>query len=553
MRYPRMVSSLANAILKQLLRFVMVFNLFAECLPFSAQWSKHRWRLVVVAFLGVLMLGWGMLPAVALARTKTPAATSQSIQPYLDRVIQKVTEFRLDNGLKFLVLERHKAPVVSFLTYADVGGVDEPDGKTGVAHFLEHLAFKGTKRIGTRNYEAEKPLLDRLDELSEQIQAAKAAGKQADVTKLQTEFTKVQSEAIALAKQNELGQIVEQAGGVGLNAATSTDATVYFYSFPSNKLELWMSLESERFLEPVFREFYKEQDVILEERRMRTDNSPIGQMIEAFLDTAFKVHPYRRPVIGYDQDIRNLTRKDVQQFFETHYVPSDLTMAVVGDVDPAKVKELAQVYFGRYKASPAPPEVTLVEPPQQQTREVTLQLASQPWYLEGYHRPAIKHPDHVVYEIIGRLLSDGRTSRLYKSLVEQKQVAISAQGFSGFPGDKYPNLVLLYALTAPQHTVDEVATALRAEIDRLKTEPVSPQELDRVKTQARADLLRSLNSNSGMARSLVEYEVKTGDWRNLFKELEAIAAVTPADVQRVAQATFTPENRTIGRILPKAS
>jgi predicted Zn-dependent peptidase len=272
-------------------------------------------------------------------------------------------------------------------------------------------------------------------------------------------------------------------------------------------------------------------------------------MIETFLDAAFNVHPYRRPVIGYDKDIRNLTRKDVEQFFETHYVPNNLTMAVVGDLEPAKVKELAQVYFGRYKAKPAPPEVTFVEPPQQQTREVSLQLRSQPWYLEGYHRPGIKHPDNVVYEIIGRLLSNGRTSRLYKSLVEQKQVALSAQGFSGFPGDKYPNLMLLYALTAPGHTVDEVATALRGEIDRLKTEPISPQELDRVKTQARADLLRSLDSNMGMAQNLVEYEVKTGDWRNLFKDLEAIAAVTSADVQRVAQATFTPENRTIGRIL----
>ena len=497
------------------------------------------------------MLAWGIVPAVALARTETPTATSESIQPYLDRVIERVSEFRLDNGIKFIVLERHQAPVVSFLTYADVGGADEPDGKTGVAHFLEHLAFKGTKRIGTKDYKAEKPLLDRLDQLFEQIQAAKAAGKEAEVTKLQAEFTKVESEATGLAKQNELGQIVEQAGGVGLNAATSTDATVYFYSFPSNKLELWMSLESERFLEPVFREFYKEKDVILEERRLRTDNSPIGQMIEAFLDAAFKVHPYRRPVIGYDKDIRNLTHKDVQQFFETHYVPSNLTMGVVGDVDPEQVKRLAQVYFGRYKTGNKPTGVSVVEPQQQQTREVMLQLPSQPWYLEGYHRPGIKHPDNVVYEIIGRLLSDGRTSRLYKSLVEEKQLAISAQGFSGFPGDKYPNLMLLYALTAPNHTVDEVAVALRGEIERLKTEPVSPQELDRVKTQARADVLRSLDSNTGMARSLVEYDVKTGDWRNLFKDLEAIAAVTPADIQRVARVTFQPENRTIGRLLSK--
>ncbi|HEY9665821.1 MAG TPA: pitrilysin family protein [Coleofasciculaceae cyanobacterium] len=517
--------------------------------------AKHfaallRWRMLVLAILGVAILGWGTLPAAALARTETPAATSEFIRPYLDRVIERVTEFRLDNGIKFIVLENHQAPVVSFVTYADVGGVDEPTGKTGVAHFLEHLAFKGTTRIGTTDYKAEEPLLDKLDELSKQIKVAKKAGKEAEAAKLQEEFAKLEAQAASLVKQNELGQIVEQAGGVGLNAATSADATVYFYSFPSNKLELWMSLESERFLDPVFREFYKEQDVILEERRLRTDNSPIGKMIEAFLDTAFQSHPYRRPVIGYNEDIRNLTREDVQQFFDTYYGPSNLTIAVVGDVNPARVKELAQTYFGRFTTRSAPPQVKTVEPPQKQTREVTLRLPSQPWYLEGYHRPAVTHPDDAVYQIIGRLLSDGRTSRLYKSLVQEKQVALSAQGFSGFPGDKYPNLMLFYALSAPGNTVEQVATALGEEIERLKTEPVSAQELERVKTQARADLLRSLDSNMGMARNLVEYEVKTGDWRNLFKELEEIAAVTPADIQRVAKATFTPENRTIGRLLP---
>lgn len=512
--------------------------------------ASLRWRSLILAILGVAILGWGALPAAALARTEIPAATSESIQPYLDRVIERVTEFRLDNGIKFIVLENHQAPVVSFVTYADVGGVDEPTGKTGVAHFLEHLAFKGTTRIGTTDYKAEEPLLDKLDELSKQIKVAKKAGKEAEAAKLQEEFAKLEAQAASLVKQNELGQIVEQAGGVGLNAATSADATVYFYSFPSNKLELWMSLESERFLDPVFREFYKEQDVILEERRLRTDNSPIGKMIEAFLDTAFQSHPYRRPVIGYNEDIRNLTREDVQQFFDTYYGPSNLTIAVVGDVNPARVKELAQTYFGRFKARSTPPEVKTVEPAQKQTREVTLRLPSQPWYLEGYHRPAVTHPDDAVYQIIGRLLSDGRTSRLYKSLVQEKQVALSAQGFSGFPGDKYPNLMLFYALSAPGNTVEQVATALREEIERLKTEPVSAQELERVKTQARADLLRSLDSNMGMARNLVEYEVKTGDWRNLFKELQEIAAVTPADIQRVAKTTFTPANRTIGRLLP---
>lgn len=509
-----------------------------------------RRRVVVTFLLAAVVLLWGLLPRVALARTQTPTAAEASIQPYLDRVIDQLTEFRLDNGMKFIVLERHQAPVVSLLTYADVGGANEPEGKTGVAHFLEHLAFKGTQQIGTRDYKAEKPLLDRLDELAEQIQAATPASP-SEVARLQAEFKKVEAQAAKYVKQNELGQIVEQAGGVGLNANTSTEATRYFYSFPANKLELWMSLESERFLEPVFREFYKEKDVILEERRLRVDNSPIGQMVEALLDKAYNVHPYKRPVIGYEKDIRSLTRSDVQQFFDTYYVPSNLTVAIVGDVTPDKVKQLAQVYFGRYQAKPAPAELKVVEPRQKSTREVSLQLPSQPWYLEGYHRPGINHPDNVVYEIMGRLLSDGRTSRLYKSLVETQQLALSAQGFSGFPGDKYPNLMLFYALTAPGHTVDEVALALRKEIDSLKKVPVSQQELERVKTQARAELLRSLKSNMGMAQLLLEYEVKTGSWRNLFKELEAIALVTPADIRRVAQGTFEAENRTIGRLLPK--
>ncbi|MGH1395119.1 MAG: M16 family metallopeptidase [Trichormus sp.] len=528
--------------------------------------SRNFTRQLLTTLLVVIVAWWGLVPQTALAQTQTlpPAETTlqlsktptdkSSIQPYLDRVIKQLTEFRLSNGMKFIVLERHQAPVVSFLTYADVGGVDEPDGKTGVAHFLEHLAFKGTTRIGTKDYQAEKPLLERLEQLDIQIRAAKANGKQDEIAKLQADFQQVEAQAAKLVNQNELGQIVEQAGGVGLNASTSSEATRYFYSFPSNKLELWMSLESDRFLEPVIRrEFFKEKDVILEERRMRVENSPIGMMVEKFIDTAFKVHPYRRPVIGYDEDIRNLTPKDVQTFFETHYVPSNITVAVVGDVNPAEVKKLAQTYFGRYQAKPKAQSKIPVEPKQTQTREVTLELPSQPWYLEGYHRPATTHPDNAVYELIGSLLSNGRTSRLYKSLVEQKRVALNAQGFSGFPGDKYPNLMLFYALTAPGHSVDEVAAALRQEIEKLQTQPVAASELERVKTQARATLLRSLDSNMGMAQQLLEYEVKTGSWRNLFKQLDDIVAVTPADIQRVAKNTFTPENRTIGKLLSKSA
>lgn len=498
--------------------------------------------LVLVVVLGVTSLGQP-------ARADQIPTNAHSIQPYLDRVMDQVREFRLDNGMKFIVLQRNQAPVVSFLIHADVGGADEPEGQTGVAHYLEHLAFKGTKRIGTLDYEAEKPLLKKLDSLFDSILVAQNQGKTEEVAKLRAEFEQVEKEASKYVSQNEFGRIVEQAGGVGMNATTSADETRYFYSLPSNKLELWMSLESERFLEPVFREFFKEKEVILEERQLRTDNSAIGQMVEAFAETAFQVHPYRRPVIGYLEDLQTLTRQNVRDFFDTYYVPNNLTVAVVGDVDPLRVQQLAETYFGRYQSRSNPPQLDVTEPPQQETREITKRLPSQPWYLEGYHRPAINHPDNVVIDAIASILSSGRTSRLYQSLVEQQQVALAAQGISSYPGNKHENLMLFYALTSPGHTVDDVAAALNVEIDRLKNELVSQKELERVKTQARASLLRSLDSNMGMAFALVEYQVKTGSWRNLFKTLDAIVAITPEDIQRVANAIFRPENRTVGRLL----
>ncbi len=512
----------------------------------------------------VLLLSWSFNPGLGLTQTVGPdglfdsldsinRSSGVSIEPYLEGVSQRISEFTLDNGMKFIVFENHQAPVVSFVTYADVGGVDEPMGKTGVAHFLEHLAFKGTTEIGTTNYKEEKKLLDRLDKIFSQLKAAQINGNEALVSRLQQEFNQTQTEASKYVKQNDLGKIVETEGGVGLNAATSADYTVYFYSFPSNKLELWMSLESERFLEPVFREFYQEKQVILEERRLRTDNSPIGTMLEQFLGTAFSTHPYQQPVIGYEEDIRNLTRDDVREFFETYYVPNNLTVAMAGDVNPTQVKELAEVYFGRFQPQNSAPKVTEVEPIQTAPREVTVEFPSQPWYLEGYHRPSISHSDYPVYELITAILSDGRTSRLYKSLVEEQQVALAARGISTFPGEKFPNLMLFYALTAPNHSVDEVATALDQEIERLKNEPVSEIDLERVKTQARASVLRSLDSNKGMAQLLVDYEVKTGSWRNLFEELNALSAVTAGDIQRVANQTFIPSNRTIGRLLPPSS
>lgn len=492
-----------------------------------------------------IWLCWPGAPAAAQA----PSQMAQAMQSYLDRVAEAVTEFTLENGMKFIVLERHQAPVVSFMIYANVGAVDEVDGRTGVAHYLEHLAFKGTSRIGTTDFAAEQAILTELDAVFDDFLVAQAAGDTAQAAALQAQLEALEKEAASFVEQNKYGQIVEQAGGVGLNATTAADATRYFYSLPANKLELWMSLESERFLDPVFREFYEEKDVILEERRMRVDNSPIGTMIERFLEEAFVSHPYRRPVIGYQDDLFLATRADVQTFYDTYYGPGNLTAVVVGDVDPAEVQRLAEIYFGRYAPRAVPPQPTINEPVQTAPREFTLSLASEPWYLEGYHRPSLGDPDHVIYGMIESLLVGGRTSRIYETVVNDARVALDIGSLNGFPGDRYDNIFLLYGLTAPGHSPDEIGVLFAQELERLQQEPVSPEELERVKNQARAGLVRSLNSNDGMAALLAEYQAKTGDWRNVFNDLNAIDAVTAADIQRVAQELFLPENRTVGKLV----
>jgi len=515
---------------------------YSPCSRVRSVWQ--RW-LGYCSVLVLIVTALTSYPPAAWARD----AANPSIQPYLDQVAQRVSEFTLNNGMKFIVLERHQAPVVSFMLYANVGAVNEAEGETGVAHYLEHLAFKGTERIGTRNYAAEKPLLAEMDAVFEQLLEAEAAGdiNQAEALRSQLESLRIQ--AAAYVEQNEYGQIVEQAGGVGLNATTGADATRYFYSLPSNRLELWMSLESERFLEPVFREFYEEKDVILEERRMRVDNSPIGKLIEVFLEEAYEQHPYRRPVIGYREDLYTATRDRIQRFFDAYYGPNNLIGVVVGDVDPDQVQRMAEAYFGRFPSRSLPAEVVIEEPPQTEPREFTLSLASQPWYLEGYHRPSINDPDHPVYGMIESILVRGRTSRLYRDLVEAQQIALDIGSVNGFPGDKYANMLLLYGLPAPGLAPEALAASFHQQLERLMTEPVSAGEIERVKTQARASLLRRLDSNAGMAALLADYEAKTGSWRNVFTELEAIEAVTPEDVQRVAKTLFRPENRTVGKIV----
>ena len=463
---------------------------------------------------------------------------------------KRMTEFTLDNGLKFLVLERHEVPVVSFHIYADVGAVDEVRGITGLAHLFEHMAFKGTKTIGTKNYEAEAEMMAKIDELFYAIKAErrKVEPDQTHLEQLQSQFKEAQEDAQQYLIHDEYEEVFSREGSAGFNASTSQDATRYIVSLPSNKIELWMMMESDRFANIMLREFYKEKDVVMEERRLGVESQPVGRLLEEFMGIAYKAHPYGDEVVGHMSDLETITRAEAEAFFRKYYSPSNLTIAIVGDVNPDQVRKLAEKYFGPIPSGPKPDPVETVEPPQLGERRVVVEDPAQPFVLIGYHKPSIHYPDDAVFDAITDIVGMGRTSRLYKSLVKEKRIAVAASGFQGMPGTKYPNLFLFYAVPARGRTNQECEEAIDSEIERLKSEMVSPEELAKAKTRARASLVRQLASNSGLAAQLTFYQVVTGDWRDLFRQLDKIDKVTAEDIQRVAAEYFTTKNRTVGII-----
>jgi predicted Zn-dependent peptidase len=472
---------------------------------------------------------------------------AQDVSAFEKRTTTKV----LPNGLTLIVCERPEAPVFSYFTVVDVGDVDDPMGQSGLAHMFEHLAFKGTKDIGTTDYAAEKVALDKVEQAyaAYDLELRKRVGQDpAKLSQLKTAFDASVAAAQKYVVPNQFTEIAEHNGATGVNASTGLDETNYFWSMPSNRVELWAYLESDRIMNPVPREFYKERDVVLEERRMRTDSNPIGRMVEQFVATAYVAHPYQRSGIGWPSEVSQLTATEAVAFHKEYYVPSNIVVAVVGDVKASETMPILEKYFGRIPAGPKPPEMTTIEPRQFAEKSVILHEASQPLYLEGYHKPDYRDPDDAVYDAISDVLSNGRTSRLYKSLVRDQQIAADAEGFSGFPGIKYPGLFAFLAVPLPGHTPEEMRTAIHKELDTLKTTDVSDEELQMYKTRARADILRGLNDNSGLANQLAEYQLRYGDWRELFKQLNRIDAVSKADVRRVANKVFITSNRTYAMI-----
>jgi len=461
----------------------------------------------------------------------------------------KVVEKTLPNGLKVILLPRPVAPVISMVTYADVGGVDEIQNATGLAHIFEHMAFKGTTTVGTKDYAKEAEAMKKEDEAFLALRAERLRRPKPDGAKLRAleeAFTKAQDEARAFVVPNEIGDIVERAGGQGLNAFTGFDQTVYICSLPSNRLELWATLEADRFTHPVLREFYKEKDVIMEERRM-AESQPTGRLFIDFMPVAYEAAMYRSFVIGWMSDLQATTRAQAEAWFAKYYRGRNLTAVIVGDVDPATAMPMLERTLGTIPTGEKPGPVVTVEPPQRAEKRIVMEDPSQPFLLIGYHKGDISDPDNAVYAAITDVLAEGRSSRIHKSLVIDKKLALDAGAFTGL-GQKYPGLFVFVAVPNRGKSNAECEAAIYEELEKLKAQPVSDDELRAVKAKEKKKFLGSIDSSMGLAMALAHAQNLQGDWREIFTSLAKIDKVTAADIQRVAKATFVKSNRTVGTI-----
>ena len=483
------------------------------------------------------------------------ASTGPAERDVLDRMEGKVTRFTLDNGLTFVVIERHQAPVASFVTMVDVGSVDEPAGLSGLAHMLEHMAFKGTSRIGTSNWEAEKEVLDQLEKAYVQWRRAQKseAPDQERIQELKKRFMHLRARAQKYVQPNEFASIIEANGGTDLNAATSSEYTMYFCSLPANRAELWFSLESERLRDPVWREFFTEKDVVLEERRMRVDSSPIGRLMERLLAVSFLAHPYRQPVIGWESDIKAALPSDLSRLYERYYVPENMVCAVAGDVQPEQIRVWAEKYFQSLSSGPQPAERETREPQRLGIKRIEMSSRAQPVLARTY--PGLSRFDAraPALELASDILSQGRTSRLYSSLVQDQELAAQIGTYSGYPADIDPGLFLVFAIPNSGASLSKLAQGIDEQLDRMRASNVSEEELERVKTRARAQLLRGLDSNLGLARTLAKAQLLEGDWREAFWHLDQLEAVQPEDIRKVAEEVLVPEKMVEARLIHATS
>lgn len=482
-----------------------------------------------------------------------------------DEMQFKVQEFTLDNGLKFLVVERHTAPVFSGYISVGAGSACEKIGDIGTAHLLEHMMFKGSQTVGTTDYQAEHEIMVKEDSVWAKIDLANRKTRYIKINhpdKLDEHLQYIDNlnsildSLTALSSQyviqNEFDLIYTKNGADGLNANTGYDVTNYFVSLPSNRIELWFSMESGRLKAPALREFFPERDVVREERRQSVENSPGAKLFEQFLGTAFIAHPYQI-FWEWQSEVKNLTRQDLKDFFNTYYVPGNMTVAVVGDVTLDEVRKLAEKYFGDLKPGPDPEPIYTVEPKQTGERRVEVYFDAKPALSIGYHKTAFDDDDEPVFSVISRLLGDGRTSRFYKSLVLDQQLCLNIDTYS-FPGgplgDRYNSLFCIDAYPKEGISTDSVEQAVYAELEKLAAVPVDEKELQKIKNNIDADFIWAAYSNMGLANYLAKANVMAHDWRFIMEMRDKLKEVTPDDIMRVAKKYFTEQNRTVAVLIP---
>lgn len=413
-------------------------------------------------------------------------------------LFSQVVEHQLKNGLKVLLLRESRAPIISVQVWYRVGSRNEELGKTGLSHLTEHLMFKGTAKIGPKD------------------------------------FTR----------------LVQMPGGTD-NAFTSRDYTAYFENGPKTELTRWLEMEADRMrgLKVSPEDFATEKKVVLEERRMRTEDDPVSFLMEEVMAAAFKAHPYQWPVIGWFHDIQDLSRDDFLRHYQTYYQPNNCTVVVVGDIEPQEALKQIEATFGALPPGPAPPKVTALEPRQWGPRRVSVNREAQlPYLVMAYHTPNWQDPDAYPLELLARVLSQGRSSRLYHNLIYQQRLALQA-GADYNLDTANPSLFTLYGQPLPGKTVAQLEAALEAEVQRLQTEPVGEKELQKAKNQTVAGFYMSLDSLffRGMLLGRLETVAR---WTLIKEFVPKILQVTGEDLRRVARKYLVAENRNVGILSP---
>jgi predicted Zn-dependent peptidase len=497
-------------------------------------------------------LATGLLLAVVGAATLVAPAPASAQE--LD-----VKEVKLDNGMTVLLYRRPGDPNVAAGWIAHVGSVNEWPGITGLSHLFEHMMFKGTRTIGTKDIEADIKLnaeQDRIrgeirkeqDELDRKarlglIEDAKSpAARSERHQKLLADFDALVKKQKDLLVDNEFDAIYTKAGGSGMNAFTNYDVTCYFVNIPANKLELWFWLESDRLMNPIFRQFYSERDVVWEERRMRTDSTPTGKLDELFESMFWNASPYSWPVIGWPSDLDGITREEANAYFDRNYSPNNLTAALVGDFDMAEGERLARQYFGRLKRNPLDPApMKTFEVPMLGVRRFEAEAETRPTVNVRWFGVPHSHVDEAPLSVLTDLLN-GETGRLEMSLVKNQKIASTANASQD--ARKYAGYIEVTAVAAPEKSVEDLEAAVYREIQRLQDEVVPAEELQKVKNRALADKYRRLDSNFFIMLQLLVYDALS-DWRTMTKETDHYLAVTPQDVQRVAKKYLDMGTRTV--------